>query len=392
MGVSKGGPGRGIGAKQSAQIVASLLKSKAAQTGLLSDLSNTTLFIDGIARDKISDLVTNLIRRELAEYTQRQCELHGITKLEERNAVAPLWSRKHLGWKSEKLLLPIVKGKPVLLVPKHFVRHDLSLVAQYFYDKIIIDFLRSEHLSANSSLVHVLKNGDRRVLVKDIKQTHPFSKELIFEMAQKHHELLQKYKKMASQVGPLTTGDMDEGFFESSFATAAIETLKNIPAGKKDASAYHNFMVGILTFLLHPDLTNPRKEAEINDGRKRIDIRYDNSGFGSFFARILMAKQTQAIQIPVECKNYHTDVKNPEIDQMIGRFSPRIGSFGIIVSRKVDDPIGLKARLKDAATNQGAFIVHLDDEIIIKMLNSVADGRRNEIQSILESLFGELLT
>ena len=51
-----------------------------------------------------------------------------------------------------------------------------------------------------------------------------------------------------------------------------IERLKNIPTGTQDAADYHNLMLGIYEFLSYPDLSNPRKEENIHEGRKRIDI------------------------------------------------------------------------------------------------------------------------
>ena len=98
LGVSKGEPkGRGVGAKQARQIITGMKKSKAYESGVLSDLSEVALFVERVGRDKISDLTTNILRKKLSEYTQQVCDLFGI-EVEDYNG-PPAWDgvRKKLG-------------------------------------------------------------------------------------------------------------------------------------------------------------------------------------------------------------------------------------------------------------------------------------------------------
>ncbi len=72
LGVSSDSPrGRGVGRGQALQLIAAIRNSRAFQSGLLSDLSEMALYVDGIDRDKISDLTTNIIRALLVEYTNQ---------------------------------------------------------------------------------------------------------------------------------------------------------------------------------------------------------------------------------------------------------------------------------------------------------------------------------
>jgi hypothetical protein len=75
---SKRPAGAGIGPHQAQQLFEALRDSSAVTTGLLSSLEECELMIEGIGRDKISDLTTNVIRAHLIEYTQQQCKLHGV--------------------------------------------------------------------------------------------------------------------------------------------------------------------------------------------------------------------------------------------------------------------------------------------------------------------------
>jgi len=74
LGYSKGkSQGRGFGSESAELTWKALIKSKAAKSGLLADLEDTALLIEGISTDKISDAVCNILRAPLIKYTQDMC-------------------------------------------------------------------------------------------------------------------------------------------------------------------------------------------------------------------------------------------------------------------------------------------------------------------------------
>ena len=70
--------GDGVGEGQSRAIFRAVTGSEAMITGFITSLPECVLMIPRIARDKISDITTNVIRAYLIEYSARQCELHDI--------------------------------------------------------------------------------------------------------------------------------------------------------------------------------------------------------------------------------------------------------------------------------------------------------------------------
>jgi hypothetical protein len=166
---------------QASQLFAALQSSTAVQTGFLKSLEECELMIDGVARDKLSDLTTNVIRRHLAEYTRDQCALFEIPV--RSVAMAPCFDRDSGLWHSQYLDLPVWKDEPILLVPKFFVRYDPAYEAGNYYDGYVLEYLRAEALSARSSLVHILKNGRPVVRKKDLKRQFPFSKRFLYEFS-----------------------------------------------------------------------------------------------------------------------------------------------------------------------------------------------------------------
>jgi hypothetical protein len=395
LGVSRGRPqGRGVSGKQAFDLHKALASSQAAKSGILSELAECDLFVEGIGRDKISDVTTNIIRDLLVEYTQTQCELHGIPL---RGAVSSgrIWDDRLARWREKYVPLPTYKGTRVVLVPKHIVRRRLALEAGDYYNHHVLEFLQEEHLKAHTGLVEVLKNGRSRVTKKRLRESYPFSKEWLAAFSDEHPAVLEEYKKSryrgAKRNRLIDIALLHEDFDEAAFARALVAALRHISPGNEGASAYHKFMIGALEFLFWPNLINPVKEQEIHEGRKRIDICYTNAAEEGFFHRAHASPQMKAIRVFVECKNYSKDPANPEIDQIGGRFSHTRGRLGLLVFRNTSDYEKLVARCRDTALDDRGYILPLSDGQIVAMLDDVAGRNRPNIDRRLEELLSRIL-
>lgn len=113
-------------------------------------------------------------------------------------------------------------------------------------------------------------------------------------------------------------------------------------------------------------------EREIHQGRKRIDIVYENAATEGFFYRLHNTHQIPSGSIYVECKNYSTDVTNPELDQLAGRFGVNRGKAGLLLSRSVEDMDLLKNRCTDTFRDDRGLIVPLVDNDHVELLGYVA--------------------
>jgi hypothetical protein len=390
LGVSMDEPkGKGVGIKQARQLVDRIKSSKAFQSGVLSDLSEVALFVERVGRDKISDLTTNVIREKLVQYTQQQCKLYSID-VEQYNG-PPLWDGVRKNWISKMVDLPRIDDIPVLLVPKYFVRRELSLNSQEFYNKQITDFLMAEHQRATSSLVQTLK-GSSKITKGEIREKNPKSKSMLAEKVAEHPDLLQIYKDLArTEKSAMVTIAKDD----ISVAQACMDLAKALqatPTGHDDADRFHVIAMHILTLCFYPQLIQPRKEWEINDGRKRIDVVYTNSSDDGFFSQRRDAKNTAATMLIVECKNYSKDIANPEIDQLLGRFDDNRGYLGFILCRAVDNTKLVMSRCKDLAKTKRAYILVFDDNDLLKLLDARKHGDNMQLEGLLHAKFRELIS
>jgi hypothetical protein len=363
LGQSSGRPsGRGWGREQAEKLHRVLKNSNVIKTGNLSDLGDFEMFIPGIGPDKISDLATNVSKNELIAYTGEQCVLHGIPV--ESVSGGKLWDSAASDFISRYVDLPLCLSGPIILVPKTAVRTQLLPDRDKFYSRFVLDYLESEHLSANDSLVKVLKTGVKKIYRKDLKEKHPFTPEQIYEFSQKHPEILKHYKStLPAQVKPIS--DLDIEWRQQDQRSLEITDLESqlgaIKPGRDGANAYHNLIQGVLSSIFYPQLTRPVKEQPADDGRKRIDIKFDNSADTGFFSHLVNRQKIFAPYISVECKNYSQDPENPEFDQLKGRFSRKRGNFGLLLCRTIDNPDLLLRRCKDVVNNSDGIIIVLED-------------------------------
>lgn len=193
FGLSENKPeGCGIGKEQAHDLLKKLKGSKAIQTGYLSDLSDCELLIPGIGSDKISDITTNIIRGKLIEFTEEQCRKHGIPVTATKSNF--YWDAVQDKWVQRIAMLPSYNDEPILLVPKKIAKERTVSNYRDYYNNGILEFLQDWHISMNTALVKVLKNGKRRVTKKDLRAQYKCTKDFVLEFSEKHPDVLRKYK------------------------------------------------------------------------------------------------------------------------------------------------------------------------------------------------------
>lgn len=389
LGLSRKHPrGAGIGSRQAKLLVEALSESTAVKTGFIKSLEECELMVEGIGHDKVSDLTTNVIRAQLGEYTRGQCELWSIPT--QSVALPPAYSIDEQKWVSRYYDIPVVGGKPILLVPKVIVRRDPAMEHQGYYNRFVLDYLQAEHLDAGTSLVRTLRNGDRKVYKKDLKEEYPCTKKYLFDFSRQHPEVLSTYRKHLAAIekrgdaSPVDLGD------EVVIAKALSKALKSIPPGNDDATKYHHLMIGILEFIFFPMLLNPIKEREIHEGRKRIDIVMENGARSGILHRLHSKRSIPCGHIVIECKNYGREIANPELDQIAGRFSRDRGKVGLLCCRGLRDCARFVRRCRDTFKDDRGLVVPIDDEFIQELLKCIANRERKNVEAILTNRVDEI--
>lgn len=387
--------GRGIRGEKARRFFNALRRSRAVQTGLMSDLGEADLFINGVSRDGISDLTANILRGPLIDYTQRQCVAWEIP-LQADIAAGHIWDTTKLRWVPKYANLPVYEGDYLLFTPKYSVRRNLLLNSQEYYSHHVVNFIRDEEIRVGTpGLVRLLKDGTPWIPKSDIKRDNPLSKDFLAQFSELHPDVLKRYKDIYKNLpeadGAPTNRDLDADLDESAFARALIEELADVPTGPDHATKYHRLMVGIIEFLFYPNLIFPDVEPKLHQGRKRIDIWYTNTARDGFFHTVLSNPRLAASLIPVECKNYGRDIGNPEFDQLGGRFSDDRGWFGILCHREHADRERVMKTCADTLRDNRGMIIPLEDSDVNQLLNIVVQGQRSQIDTWLHGFYRKLL-
>ncbi|MCS3600997.1 hypothetical protein M2371_000183 [Buttiauxella sp. BIGb0471] len=375
--------GHGFGAGSAHSVWNALTQSKAVSSGLLKDLEDTALLISGIGTDMISDAVSNILRGPLIKYTQEMCEYYGIPLTPDIDS-GPIWDPHKGEWYNIFVSLPMTKFGKIILVPKILVRHRLCLQYDEFYTHYLLPEMQEEHLRNNSSLIEVLKDGTRRVTKKSLKDKYGKDKPSVINQTLKRPDVFEDYKKHKERnpSAPLSHEIFNEleAINEKVDVTPLLSKLKSIKTGAKQAGEYENLIEELFSLIFYPSLCFPTKQHEIHQGRKRIDITYVNEAKYGFFHWLL--QHYTCPKIYVECKNYTSDVSNPELDQIAGRFSRNRGNVGILVCRKIRDKKLFRQRCLDTANDGRGFILSIDDDDLEVLCKEYMDGGNQNFHSL----------
>ncbi len=385
--------GHAFGSKSAESVWGALSKSQASVSGLLKDLEDSCLLIEGIGRDMISDAVCNILRGPLIKYTQDMCLYYGIPLTPDVNS-GPIWDAVTKRWDSMLIPLPVTSHGKLILVPKVLVRHRLSYQYDEYYTHFLLPQMQLEELQRGSNLVQFLKDGTPRVTKKSLREKYGSDKLAVLEQTVKHPHILEKYKEHRERSTPVPLEHIEISQVAGTEPPDWLSLKGRLAAllpGRDQAAEYEDLIEQILSAVFYPSLCKPTKQHQLHDGRKRVDITYINEGRDGFFH--WLALHYPSGMVFVECKNYGREIGNPELDQLAGRFAPSRGQVGILVCRSVEDPARLQRSCADTARDQRGYIMVLTDEDVSALIDeaSIAEDSRHRFAS-LRVKFNGLIT
>lgn len=405
LGYSSRSRGSAVGEKLADELFDELTKSRAVTTGLIQDLEEAALVVPNWGNDRVSDVVTHLILQELAQYTEACAEFYGIP-VRKDVAIDYAWDSLTRSWVECRGNVPVPNGKPLVLVPKSYVRRRVGTDAGYYYQNYVLDFLKMrEEDSPSLGLEKILKSGPRKgqysVAKKDItahlKEIYGgdegFTKRANAGVTAENPQIIEQFREAVGKQfgGPESSERLNEsvtGNYSAPDFDSLLDAVLSVPRGRESSTQYEKAIESLLSAIFYPNLVNPRREHKIHDGRKRIDIAYTNCAQNGFFE--WLSRHYSSANIFVECKNYSGKLGNPEADQISGRFSPSRGRVGLLVYRNYSEKTTLRARCRDTAKDDRGWIIALDDSDMEQLVIEAKGGSCTQLGGLLHREFENL--
>lgn len=157
-----------------------------------------------------------------------------------------------------------------------------------------------------------------------------------------------------------------------------LKAVTRVKPGQQDATAYHRAVFAFLKAAFSATLVNGKIEQEILQGRKRVDILFDNAGEEGFFRYV--TRHYRAPKVPIECKNYAGELSNPELDQLSGRLGRSMGQLGFLVHRRLTQRQKFVERCRDMFREKGEIILPVEDQDLRVIADAGVDPRWGQPQ------------
>lgn len=125
------------------------------------------LFVPRFAEDGMSDLITNIIYKELSEFTKEQCDKYGI-----KTCICPedryYWDDKTHSWQKYNGASMVIEDNVCILVPKEIVRNRYKFTTDNYLRSVIVENICEEQaiFDEKGKKCRPLKDATRKKLIE----------------------------------------------------------------------------------------------------------------------------------------------------------------------------------------------------------------------------------
>ncbi len=350
----RSGAGRGLGETLNRALVELLSNSAPIRRRGLRHIEELQLLSIGVGPDRVSDVVGNILKKDLIEYTREQAAFHNIP-VRPNVPVPHFFDFDAWDWSDGYFELPVnpVTGQVILFVPRRLSRQLPWINYEDYAASTLRDFLRPKPSHGRTPRV---------------------GKPKAVEISREHLAIVDKYvdrKEQAAGLAQPATG----ASWRDTAATDLVDSLRSVPAGRTAAADYQDVVFRVLNYLFEPELTDGEKEVSTYHGTERRDIIYTNESETSFWAYVRTTYGTPVVMFEVKNKEA---LESDDLNQVATYLGARIGHLGLIVSRR---PSSEKTRLKafsifnDTASAPRKIVLILCDDDLVEMINARSAGR-----------------
>jgi hypothetical protein len=316
------------------------------------------LFVDGVSKDRVSDIACNLLKSFLIDYTIEQCDKLRIPR--SRTSLHDVYDHQsHKLVVIEQIELPVdpTNGAPILLVPKRWLRHSPWIgFDDYFKNYIPKD-------DNHNSVV-----WDRVTLLNFNRQNYGVVQQYI---------ALKERTAADCSVDPLFR---QIPLMSAKRKLSAIRTLPSGKAGNADRK-YEDLVVELLANMFYPHLDYADDQVRTDSGAQIRDLIFYMNREIDFLEDVF--KDYGSRQLVCELKNVR-QVEREHINQLNRYLSDEFGRFGVLVTRN-PLPRPMRKNTIDLWSGQRRCIIPLTDEDLSLMVDLFEEKRRPPLDVLKRS-------
>lgn len=351
LGTSKSRNGKRIGARLANDVLKLYETIPAIKREGMEHPEVIQLLVNGISKDRISDITTNLIGSFLIDYTMQECTKYGIPT---EKCNVEFLDVKNMTIKQESCDLPVnpITKQAIWFVPKRWLKKSLWINDDDYLNHYLV------------SRIEALKRQEIDLVT--------FNRE--------NFDVLTEYIKAKERTASDCKNDPLFSQIPIASAKNKLAAIKKLPTGKEGNAdkKYEAEVCPLLSSILYPHLDFAQAQSRTESGTQIRDLIFYNNISCAFLKDI--KEEFGSRQIVVELKNV-AEVSIEHINQLNRYLNPVFGGFGIIMTRNKPKKSVLQHTI-DLWSGQRKCILVLDDNDLSLMVNVFESKQRDPIEVI----------
>lgn len=358
LGTSKNKKGKKISKNKAVEILELFINLPQVGKDGFTHIESIQLLIDGISRDRISDIGCNILKSFLIDFTQDICNKCSIPMMSFNDVIVFNTRERKLHRENVKLPYSPLTNQPIIFVPKRWLRYLPWINFE--------DYFKACHI----------EEGKEGLLERPE----------VLKYNRANYDMVLAY---LSQKERIQSDCKNDPLFRRIPIVSAKRTLNSIlklPTGKTENAdmKFEDYSVKLLASLLYPHLDFAQEQSRTDSGTQIRDLIFYNNCDYPLLKTIY--NEYDCKQIVIEMKNVK-EVSRDHVNQLNRYLSNQFGSFGIILTRNALKKSIYKNTI-DLWSGQRKMILCMTDEDLKLMVNVYETKQRDPIE-VLNRLFVE---
>ncbi|WDV48182.1 hypothetical protein PV797_10895 [Clostridiaceae bacterium M8S5] len=157
----------------------------------ISNVIDLPILIKGFNEDGLSDLITNIIHKQLNDYTLEQLKSYGIRANSTDSFYT--WDTKSSSWINIKEPCYKYEDMKILLTPKRIVRKNYLFSADQYLKRVILERQKKEHAYINEKGKEKYAVSKKELYNKLDKDTEDWKYNFIYQKTMEDESYLDEY-------------------------------------------------------------------------------------------------------------------------------------------------------------------------------------------------------